>query len=103
MIGKYFEVINQLSVGLASFAFMCLWARQVILIKESKMEKLEFGSLASGSLSVATLPTGIALILCAFDTSLLPKLSDLHLHIWIAGAAIFFLGITAFISEWNKT
>lgn len=101
-MGKYFEIINQLSVGLASVAFICLWARQLILVRNGKINELNFSSLASGSLSVATVPTGIALVLCAFDTSLLPRLSDLHLHIWVAGAAIFFLGITSFISEWNK-
>ena len=98
-MGVYFDYINQLSIGATLLSFAILWMRRA-LQKSSHDRDFRLEVLLASSLAVATVPTSIALIACAFDTSLIPRLTELHLYILVAGAALLFIAVMAFAREW---
>jgi hypothetical protein len=44
-------------------------------------------------LAASTIPTGILLLACAFDTSLLRHVSDVGIYVAAAGVALLFVGV----------
>ena len=96
MIQSYFYYLNQISVIFLLGAFLVLWVRNYYF---SEYE-IDLESLIGSALASATVPTGAALIICAFDSSLVPLLKDLHLHLSVAGASLLFVAIRAIRKMW---
>lgn len=96
MIQSYFTYLNQISVFFLLSTFIILWIRSYYFSEyEVDLENLIGNSLAS-----ATIPTGLALIMCAFDSSLVNLLQGLHIHLSVAGAALMYVSIRAIAKTW---
>lgn len=50
-------------------------------------------------LSASLIPTGVWLLLCAFDPTLLSEVSGLNLYLAVAGVALIFIAIRGIISN----
>jgi hypothetical protein len=52
-----------------------------------------------GSLSASAIPTGLALIVCAFDLSLISSIKGVEIYVGFAGIALIFIAILATCEE----
>jgi len=52
-----------------------------------------------GSLSASVVPTGLALIVCAFDLSLISSIKGVEVYVGFAGLALIFIAILATCEE----
>ena len=59
----------------------------------------EFKRVWAGALAGAGIPTGLAVITCAFEKSLLPALADLSLYLGITGASLVYLSFDAIVDS----
>ena len=84
----YLPSLQQISVACALVVFLFVLIRNHRQKKPHSLERL-LAKLLAGS----ALPTGTFLILCAFDTSLVSKLTDLNLHLAAAGMALLFVSV----------
>jgi hypothetical protein len=50
-------------------------------------------------LSASLIPTGVWLLLCAFDPTLLSEVSGLNLYLAVAGVALIFVAVRGIISN----
>lgn len=85
-LNMYFDYINQIAV-----LFLLIAAIAVgIMRKEWSLDVILTPALTS-----AAIPTGIALIICAFSPSYLVRLADLHVHIAVAGVVLLVLAVVS--------
>ncbi len=84
----FIENLPQISVIFGLLFFIIILIRLLVKREEVKLEKL-----LTGAFSGSTIPTGLALLLCAFDPSLIQHLEGLHIYIAVAGLALIFVAI----------
>jgi len=75
----------------ASVLFAVVAAIWIVIRSRRRSIKLE--DLLSGSLAAAMLPTGVVLICCGFDPSMLTSLTGSNIHITTAGLALLYLSL----------
>lgn len=88
------EVVSGSSVILAILAFTI-----TLLINRLKSWKNSLQKLLIISLAASSIPTGIILILCAFDLTLINRLEGLNVHIAAAGLALLYIVFTNIFSK----
>jgi|GEM_PF-3683776 len=88
MIDLFFDKINEISVS-----FLLLIAIIYAIKRLLNSEPLALDGLLTPAMSAATIPTGFALIICAFSPSNVSKLESINVHLAIAGVALIFLAI----------
>lgn len=86
MIDWFLSSINEFSV-----AFLVVSSLVFVLVRKIKKKKIAFEHMLSPALAAATLPTGIALIVCAFSPNHANKLESLGINLAVAGLALLFL------------
>jgi hypothetical protein len=62
----------------------------------------KFNAVWASALAGAGIPTGLAVVTCAFVRSLVPVLADLNLYLGITGASLIYLSIEALIEAAGK-
>lgn len=88
-----------LNIGNASVVFTVIgFLISLVQVKMNRGEvKLE--NLMTGAFAASTIPTGLILIICAFDQSLIQKLEGLNIYIAAAGLALLYLAYKTFRTE----
>jgi uncharacterized membrane protein len=86
MIDWFLSSINELSV-----AFLVIASLMFTIVRKIKKKKIAFEQMLAPALAAGTLPTGIALIVCAFSPNYANKLESLGMHLAVAGLALLFL------------
>jgi hypothetical protein len=95
MIKIFFSYINQVSVVFLLLTFIIIWIRKLFSKAHYDLE-----TLLSSAFTAATIPTGIALVLCAFDKTLVTHLQDINVHLSVAGAVLLFIALRTVSKEW---
>jgi hypothetical protein len=88
MINLFFDHVNEISVS-----FLLIISVFHIIRSFLKDETMTLDKLLTPAMAAATIPTGIALIICAFSPSNVSKLESINVHLAIAGIALIFLAI----------
>lgn len=90
MIDLFFLKINAISV-------VCILVTTIFvsLIRLSKGLSVGLDDVMSPALASATVPTGISLIICAFNPSYIPKLEQMNMYLSVAGVVVIFLAFSA--------
>jgi hypothetical protein len=88
MINIFFDHVNEISVS-----FLLIISVFHIIRSFLKDETMTLDKLLTPAMAAATIPTGIALIICAFSPSNVSKLESINVHLAIAGIALIFLAI----------
>jgi len=88
MIDFFFENINEISVSFLLLIAIIHAAKSLL-----KGEPLALDNLLAPAMSAATLPTGFALIICAFSPTNVSRLESINVHLAIAGIALIFLAV----------
>jgi hypothetical protein len=86
MISWFLSAINELSVAclvIASFIF--------VVVRKIDNKKISLEQMLAPALAAGTLPTGVALIVCAFIPNYANKLESLGINLAVAGLALIFL------------
>jgi len=94
IVNNPLENINHITV-----IFFFLGATILAIYTRIKKQSIELARLLMGSLGTSTIPTGIVLMGCAFDISLIQKLKGVEIGIAAAGVALVFVAIKTFIEE----
>lgn len=88
MIDLFFNHINEISVSFLLLISVFHVGRSVL-----KKEPMSLDKLLTPAMAAATIPTGMALIICAFSPSNVSKLESINVHLAIAGIALIFLAV----------
>ena len=67
---------------------------------EGRRHRLE--NLVVGAFVASAIPTGLILLACAFDPSLLQRMSGLNVHIAIAGLVLLYVSLKCLVGEWRE-
>ena len=86
--------VDEISVGLGVFAFVVFIVRGKLRKREMRLEYLLLQVFAA-----STIPTGIALLFCAFEPALIAQLGGLNIHIAAAGLALLYLSFKSMFSK----
>ena len=78
-------------VYIASAALAILTFFVALIVKKLDGQSAHLDDLIRRALSASAIPTGIILIACAFDPSLLGSLTGLNIYIAIAGMTLLFV------------
>ena len=92
------QFINEAAVSCAIISFVAISISNFVHGKRPKLEEL----LASG-LAASAIPTGLALLLCAFKPNLLQQMSGFNIHIATAGCALIFISIKGIATVLTQT
>jgi hypothetical protein len=95
----YLAQVNPISVVFLVAAFGGIWWR-VGRGKSASATRKELARILFSSATVANLPTGAALLICAFDPSLLPKIKEQVIQIGWAGLIVNFEGVMVLREQW---
>ena len=87
------KYLTNITLFTAIFAFIIVSCIDITKKNEIVLELLLLKVLAA-----STIPTGIALLCCAFKPALLQKLVGFELHIAVAGMALLFISIKTLIT-----
>ena len=94
----FFVHFGTITVGIMLIIFMALWIKSHFFSEyETDLESIVASAMAS-----ATLPTSLALMICAFDPSKIPLLSDLHVFLALAGAILAFVSVRSIGKAWKE-
>lgn len=94
LLTDFITYLNQWTVACAIiFAVIALF----LTPPNNKPLDLEF--VVGRALSGSALPTGIALLGCAFKPELLPQLDDASLNIAVAGITLLFISIKSIFTD----
>ncbi|CAN2041514.1 hypothetical protein GMMP15_500010 [Candidatus Magnetomoraceae bacterium gMMP-15] len=63
------------------------------LLNWKQKKKVNLEELFSISICATSIPTGVALVYCAFDSNMLSKLTGVNIHIALAGLALLYIAI----------
>ncbi len=88
MVDWLFANLTPLSVGLFILA-----ATASIVADHLRRQQVSLEACLARGLSLSTAPTGIALTISAFDTSLLAQIEGQALSFSVAGMSLLFIGI----------
>jgi hypothetical protein len=88
-----FLSLQRLSVLCAVLVFVTVFVRGRMNGMAHPLDKL-LSKLLAGS----AIPTSIFLVVCAFDTTLITKLSDLSLYLAAAGVALLYVSVKEILS-----
>lgn len=91
------ELVSFSTVGLAIIVFIVS-----LIVSKLKNQKITLYDLLVRSLAASTLPTGIVLILCAFELELIDRLEGLNVHIAAAGLALIYIAFNTMIGGKNS-
>lgn len=86
MTNLFFDHINEISVAL-----LLLTSGLHIILSLVNNKAITLDKLLTPAMAAATIPTGMALIICAFSPSNVTKLESINVHLAIAGIALIFL------------
>lgn len=92
MFDLFFSLIPQLTVGSILLCAVAIALRH---------RSLSMDLVLVPASAAAALPTSIALIFVAFDTSYLPKLADLYVHLALAGLAVLLMSVFSIVSSFR--
>lgn len=92
MIDLFFISINQLSVAFFVLCFIALWYKR----SDSALEYL-----LNPPLTAATIPTGIALVLCAINPDYVSRLEGININLSVAGIVLVFMAARTITSGWK--
>lgn len=96
MIDSFFTYVNQLSALFFLACFVVSWFKH-----SGEPNSLRLESLLTGSLAAATIPTGLALILCAVNPAFVSRLEGINVNLSVAGVVLVFMAIRAIQSGWQ--
>lgn len=88
MIDLFFNYINEVSVSFLLLVSVFHAVRSMF-----NKEPMSLDKLLTPAMAAATIPTGMALIICAFSPSNVSKLESINVHLAIAGIALIFLTV----------
>lgn len=86
MLGVFFDNLGKITIGIALF---CAAGQVVYYISQG--HQLELEGILQKTLSGAGSVAGLALLIGAFDTSLLMKITNLEIYILVAGISILYV------------
>jgi hypothetical protein len=89
------DYLKQLSVACAILVFIATLLRSRLRGNPHSLDKL-ISKLLAGS----AIPTGVFLIICAFKTDLMAKLTDLSLYLAAAGLALLYVSVKEISEGW---
>lgn len=84
------QYLNEISVLFALCTFFYISVKNYHNKVKATLEEV----LAKG-ISASAIPTGLALLICAFDPSLLQGMSGFNIHIATAGFALIYISVKA--------
>jgi|SRR5690554_7279304 len=93
MFDLFFQWINGISV-----AFMLGFSLIVLVIRLFRKQEVGLHQLLSPALSAATIPTGLALIVCAFEPHYVSRLESFNIHLSIAGIALLYVAVATIMT-----
>ena len=79
--------LNQACVACSIIVFV--WA--LISGRRNGRSPLRLDKILAKALAGSALPTGIVLLICAFQPELVKELTDLHIHLAAAGLALLYI------------
>jgi hypothetical protein len=94
VLWKIVDFTSQSSIALMIFVFIYLSLDAVFCLERSKLGSFTLITLMR-LLSVSAIPTGISLVICAYDMTLIQYMSGVEIYIAFAGISI---GLVAFLS-----
>jgi hypothetical protein len=96
IVNSFIENIHSLTVIFGLLAFAGIYISNRIRGKTNHLDDL-----LMRMLSASAIPTGLLLLLCAFDTTLLQKIEGLNIYIALAGLALIYVSLKAVFTN-NK-
>lgn len=100
MINFFFNYFNQISVLFLIITFFTIWIKNYVAQRKESGKEKELDKIIGVSLASATIPTSFALILCAFDDSLIDRLAGLNLNLAVAGIVLFYVAFKTIKQDW---
>lgn len=97
MIDFFFKYINQLSVVFFIFCFIALWLKHSDGANSPRLEPL-----LTVALAAATVPTGLALILCAINPMFVSRLEGINVNLSVAGIVLVFMAVKTVQGGWRS-
>ncbi|MDP3482458.1 MAG: hypothetical protein Q8S05_04000 [Sulfuricella sp.] len=96
MIDFFFTYINQLSVVFFICCFLVSWFKHSDGAGNPRLEHL-----LTGALAAATIPTGLALILCAINPAFVSRLEGINVNLSVAGVVLVFMATRTVQNGWR--
>ena len=96
MIDFFFTYVNQLSVFFFLACFLVSWFKH-----SDRSNSLRLELLLTSALAAATIPTGIALILCAVNPEFVSRLEGINVNLSVAGVVLVFMAVRAIQTGWQ--
>ena len=90
---QFTGIVKLLTVVAGSATFVALG------IKKNKLS--DFGNVWNGALAGAGVVTGLAVVVCAIVSSLIPALDDMRLYLGITGLSLVFLSVRSIVDAWG--
>src|SRR5947207_3021413 len=85
------KVVSDLASWTSRASVFAALVAAVVLVARARAGRLRLEDLLSRSLAAGALPTGLVLIYCGFDPTLMGSLTGLNLHIAAAGLSLLYL------------
>ncbi len=98
MTDFFFTYINQLSVVFFIGCFLTSWFKRSDGNNSPRLE-----SLLTSALAAATIPTGLALILCAINPAFVSRLEGINVNLSVAGVVLVFMAVKTVQDGWKGT
>lgn len=86
-------------VHIASAALAIITFLAALIVKKLGEQSAHLDDLIIRALSASMIPTGVLLIACAFDPSLLSSLTGLNIYIAVAGLTLLFVACKGIFSK----
>jgi hypothetical protein len=86
--------INAFSVGAAIVAFA-----GILIWNHARKRHSRLDAVLTRVLAASAIPTGITLLVCAFNPSLIAQLQGLNVHIAVAGMALLFIAVRTVFTD----
>lgn len=95
----YTDYLSQATVLMGVIAFT-----YTVITRSRNGHKISLDELFVRALAGASIPNGLMFIMCAFDTSLIPKLSEINIYLALVGMALVYISFKeAFIEKQQKS
>lgn len=88
--------INEAAVAFAIATFLIVSVKSY---RSNKKQHFKLEYLLAKGISASAIPTGLALLVCAFKPDLLQNMSGFNIHIATAGCALLYISIKGIIDE----
>jgi hypothetical protein len=91
-------LLTSVNIGIATVVFMIITFILLLVVKFNTNQDVSLETLVSRSLTASAIPYGLAIVICAFDLTLLTPLAGFfQVYIGMAGIVLIYISINAVI------